>query len=261
MKPVSSGDPFISIPGSLNFRDFGGYRTRDGAVVRPGKLFRCGSLARIPAENMQQLQQLGISTICDLRRVDEAEASPTTNLPESIKRVHIPIAPGSSEMLRESFSDQNARAEDRIHYMEHMTRELVRDHQQDYAKLVEALLATEGGFLVHCSAGKDRTGFSALIILAALGVPNDTIIHDYLLTNEAGELFAFMGPRIAEYYGYAIDHESLMAVAGVRQEYIEAIYAELEESYGGLAAYLEAIGITSEVKKQLRQRFTELPEH
>jgi len=252
-----NSEPFINLPGSLNFRDFGGYRTRIGGLVTRGKLFRCGSLARIPAENMSQLAEMGITTLCDLRRHDEADLSPTENLPDSVNRFHLPIAPGSTEMLRESFSDPSHTAADRIHYMTKMTRELVRDHQADYASMIQLLLETSGGFVVHCSAGKDRTGLAAVVILGALGVPDETLVNDYLLTNQAGELFAFMGPRISERYGYEIDHESLMAVAGVRREYIEGTFAELEASFGGLAAYLETIGVSQEVKKTLRARYVE----
>ena len=246
---------FINVPGSLNLRDFGDYATQEGGKVVPGRLFRCGSLGYIPEDSFEQFRALGVTTICDLRRVDEAADSPTPGLISADAIIHIPIAPGSSEMLRASFSDPNTTAEDRVVYMTDITREIARDHHEDYALLMNALLACEGGFLLHCSAGKDRTGFGAALILTALGVDEKTIVEDYLLTNLAGELFAFMGPRMAERYGHAIDHDSIMAVGGVREEYLGAALDEVKKNHGDLTGYLDAIGIDKSARRQLREKF------
>ena len=85
--------------------------------------------------------------------------------------------------------------------MTQITRELAGNHHREYQQLFEHLLVAKNGFLLHCSAGKDRTGFGAALILAALGVDEKTIMQDYLLTNEAACLHEFMHTRMRDQYG------------------------------------------------------------
>lgn len=245
---------FIPLNGSINFRDFGGYPTAQG-IVKWRQLFRCGSLAMIEAPAHREFAELGISMICDLRRDDEVEMSPSPEHGPFACRRHIPIEPGSSAMLRESLQDPAQCAEDRLRFMTEITREIAANHLAEYRQLFECLLETEGAFLLHCSAGKDRTGFGAALILAALGVDEATIMQDYLLTNEAKSLFDFMGSRMRDFYGDHVDEDSLLAVTGVREEYLAAALAEVKRSYGSMEVYLDEIGVDRRVREALRDRF------
>jgi len=251
-------DPrFIPIAGSLNFRDFGGYQTADGGTIKTGKLFRCGMLTGIKGVGRDDFTALDIGVICDLRRPDEVEGAPTPNEAPFDVRVHIPIAPGSSMALRASFSNPAMTTQNRIDYMREVTREIARDHVAEYKLLVEHLLNTENGFLLHCTAGKDRTGFGAAVILSALGVPEEHIFDDYLLTNTATELFAAMKPRFEENYGGTVTEDDMKAVAGVQRDYLEAAIQTIHENFGGMPGYLEEIGLGESSAAELRRRLVD----
>lgn len=254
MNQTTPPDRFIALPGSINFRDFGGYRTEDGRQVRWRKLFRCGSLAMMTEPAHRSFADLGISVICDLRRDDEVEMSPTPGHAPFDCRQHIPIAPGSSPMLRASLEDTSQSSADRIRYMVDITREIARDHHAEYRQLFEHLLAADGAFLLHCSAGKDRTGFGAGLILTALGVPEDVVLEDYLLTNQAESLKQFMAQRMRGHYGPHVDDESIAALTGVREEYLRAALDEVVTRHGSLVGYLEEIGVDASARTELKNR-------
>ena len=253
MHLLNSQNRFISLEGSMNFRDFGGYATADGLVAK-GKLFRCGSLANIPERAHAVFAALDIGVICDLRRDDEIEHGPTPTTEPFRVRVHIPIAPGSSPQLMSSFQDTNQTHLDRISFMQEITREIARDHVDAYRKLFAELMAVENGFLLHCSAGKDRTGFGAAMIQLALGVSMKDVVTDYLLTNSAEELFEYLLPRFLERYGEDADEKSLRVIAGVREEYLTTALQEVLDGYGSYEGYLDAAGLDNYARKELRSR-------
>lgn len=245
---------FLSIEGGLNFRDFGGYETQDGRIVRRGVLFRSGSLSMIEGVGIRDFERLDIGLICDLRRTDEAERGPAPVHPAFDCRRHIPIAPGSNILLRESLEDRTQTAADRIAIMTQMMRDLVNDHGDDYHTMFEVLLENDRGFLVHCSAGKDRTGLAAILVLTALGVDLETVRNDYLLTNEAVSLRRLMNDRMRENHE-GVDDESLDAITGVREEYLAAAMTEVRRGHGSLDNYLSSIGVGSPEREALRARF------
>jgi protein-tyrosine phosphatase len=245
---------FLPMTGSINFRDFGGYQTLDGRQVKWRTLFRCGALSMLTDSDQVLFSELNIGVICDLRRVDEAAGNPTPLYPPFHVRQAIPIAPGSNEMLRQSIQDDSQTADDRVRFMTEITRELVRNHHAEYRLLFNQLLDTPSGFLLHCSAGKDRTGFGAAMILAALGVEESVIMADYLLTNEASCLREFMQTRMREHYGAHFDDASLAAVGGVRPAYLAAAFDEIKRNHGHVDNYLEEIGVDKQAKRALRAK-------
>ena len=248
-------DPrFIPIEGSLNFRDFGGYRSKYGGRVKKGKLFRCGALSEIPSHAYSEFEALDIGIICDLRKKDERKFAQTPLAQPFSCSIQIPIAPGSSIQLQQSFQETSIDTETRIAFMKQVTREIARDHAQQYQQLFSALLSVESGFLLHCSAGKDRTGFGAAIILLHLGVSEDDVFDDYLLTNEADELLTRMAPKFKEKYGDKVDDENLKIIAGVKLEYLQAALNQVDETFGSLDDYLATIGIDQDAQEKLRSR-------
>lgn len=250
---------FIPLSGSINFRDFGGYQTVDGRQVKWRHLYRCGSLSMLGDECHDAFAALGVSIICDLRRPDEVEMGPSPAHGPFRCRTHIPIDPGSSVMLRASLEDASQSAADRIRFMTELTRELPRNHTDEYRLLFKHLLEAERGFLLHCSAGKDRTGFGAGLILSALGVSHDTIMADYLLTNEAECLRVFMGERMRGSYGAHVDDESIEAITGVRPEYLQAAFDEVDRLYGSIDGFLEEIGVDGQARAELQGRLLVSP--
>ena len=252
---------FISVEGAVNLRDFGGYTNQQGQTVREGVLFRCGTLAHIPEHAWEDFARLDVGVICDLRSQQEALESPTPTKGPFTCRVHIPIWPGSSQQFQQSVAGTGRRpgAEEFMQFMGAVTREIARDHVEAYKQLMRELVSTERGFLLHCSAGKDRTGFGAALILTLLGVDHDTVLQDYLVSNEATELFIRMRDRMLENlreqgYPAQIDEEVVRIISGVRAEYLLGAYEEIDNHYGGMHGYLEEIGITAAEEKHLLER-------
>ena len=235
-------DRFIGLEGSLNFRDFGGYPTASGGHIIKGHLFRCGMLSDFTAAGAAGFQALNIGVICDLRGTDEVALYPTPDLPTFDCQRHIPIAPGTSSDLRGSVSMGQHSAAERSAFMQEITREIACEHVAAYAQMFRALITTEQGFLVHCMAGKDRTGFGVAVIQLMLGVSEKLVMADYLLTNEASELITRTRDRMLE-QGIEIDAASLEVITQVKREYLEAALTGLTSEFGGIEGYLEAAAV------------------
>jgi protein-tyrosine phosphatase len=254
-------DRLIRIEGAVNLRDFGGYATTGGGTVRRQRLFRSGHLAALAPGARQTFEGLAIHTICDLRRPLERMEEPTPFPAERPRRVEIEIDPGSAVAMRAALADADLALEERIRFMVDINRELARLHASDYARMFDALLEIEkGGFLVHCSAGKDRTGFGCALILHVLGVDEETILEDYLATNRFIDLEGQVIPRLRRWYGDRPlpDRDAILALAGVRPEYLRAALGVIEEEFEGMDAYLErSIGLDAAARALLRARFVE----
>ena len=246
-------DRFIGLEGSLNFRDFGGYPTASGGHVIKGHLFRCGMLSDFTADGAAEFEALNIGVICDLRGTDEVALYPTPNLPMFDCQKHIPIAPGTSSDLRGSVAMGQHSAAERSAFMQEITREIACEHVAAYAQMFRALITTEQGFLVHCMAGKDRTGFGVAVIQLMLGVSEKLVMADYLLTNEARELLTRTRDRMRE-QGIEIDAASLEVITQVKREYLEAALTGLKSEFGGIEGYLEASAVEASEQAELIRR-------
>ena len=246
-------DRFVGLEGSLNFRDFGGYPTASGGQVIKGHLFRCGMLSDFTADSAAGFQALNIGVICDLRGTDEVALYPTPNLPMFDCQKHIPIAPGTSSDLRGSVAMGQHSAAERSAFMQEITREIACEHVAAYAQMFRALITTEQGFLVHCMAGKDRTGFGVAVIQLMLGVSEKLVMADYLLTNEASELMTRTRDRMRE-QGIEIDAASLEVITQVKREYLEAALTGLKSEFGGIEGYLEAAAVAPSEQAELIRR-------
>lgn len=249
----------IPLSGAINLRDFGGYPTADGGVVRRGRLFRSGALAGLSQTAQQTFGKLGIGLICDLRRDEERLAHPTPFPRDAPRRLEIPISPGSGEAMYIALSERMLSASECVEYMVDINRDLARDHAADYARMFEGLLELgDEGFLVHCAAGKDRTGFACALILHALGVAEETVFEDYLLTNDHLDIGSEIMAKFIAHYGprERPEPEFLRALGGVRPEYLRAAYEAIESEFKGVEQYLErAIGLDAGARELLRSRF------
>ena len=250
----------IAVDGAVNLRDLGGYRTDSGHEVKRGHLLRSGSLAYLTDTGRQEFDRLGVALICDLRREQERDEEPTPMPHGEPHRLEIPIDPGSAVALRERIGTVSMDLQERIDFMTAVTAELIRDHAEDYARMFEGLMnmPREGAFLVHCSAGKDRTGVACALILHALGVPEETVVADYLLTNDTMDFEGHVLPRLAARMEGAElpPRDWIMALAGVREEYLRAAYGEIHASFDDVEHYIEdAVGLNAAAREELRQRY------
>jgi len=246
------------VPGAINLRDFGGYATADGRRVRSGVLYRSGMLSQLTSDGQRALRALDIGVICDLRRDEERNAEPTPFPAHDPRQVVIAIDPDSAVALREAMQFDGLPAAERIRYMVEINRELARAHVAEYRRVFAALEGSgDCAFLLHCAAGKDRTGFGVAVIQLALGVPRELVVQDYLLTNETMDFEGFIVPRLRASYG-EVDLELARALSGVRVEYIDAALDEIDRSFGSVDAYLrDALGIDARRRVTLQDRYLE----
>lgn len=254
METVGTLERVLLLEGGRNFRDLGGYATQDGRRLKWGKLYRSGSMADLTEAAYARLAELGVRVICDLRTTSERETSPV-----DWRRV-----PNLSYWARDydmSFGDLRAvigshlpTAEMARAAMVTAYRALPFEQAPAYGELFRRLAANEAPLVFNCSAGKDRTGVAAALILTALGVPEATIVEDYLLSNTAYDRSASAtGARLAH-----ISQEVTDAILGVDDSYIRAALAAIDAAHGSMEGYLQTeLGLTAEALGRLRDHLLE----
>jgi len=260
----------IGLEGSFNFRDMGGYKTVSGQQVKRGKLFRSGNLAKLTNRDIDLVRKLNISSILDLRSAEEISLQPNPEI-EGARGFHIQVIP-DEELLEENSSAQAAIHADK----NDMYKQLISEGSGDqimidlYIQMVSfgdafkqvfqvLLQKRDEPVLFHCMVGKDRTGIAAALILSALGVPQETILKDYSLTNESFDKIkmAFVGHDSNEEMK-DINPESIEALLEARPEYLAAFFAEVDKEFGSVEHYLrEAIGLTAEDYEILQEKYLE----
>lgn len=272
MDPMS--DPIaehVSLPTVNNLRDLGGHATTDGRVVRRGQVFRSAALDKMSDDDSRALLGLGVRTIYDLRSAAEVEASPDPAVAD-VTSVHLDVLADAEAIsvpanLDKVLSDPEivAAANQRLAGGEGVAaliasyRELVElpSARTSYRALFRGLLAEADAGLIHCTAGKDRTGWAAASFLTLLGVERDAVYHDYLLTND---LFL---PAIAPVFeGFAAaggDPDLLRPLLGVQEAYLDAAFAAVADGYGSVDGYFtEALGISPDEQQALREKYLDV---
>lgn len=225
----------LSLQGAPNFRDLGGYETCDGRRLRWGKLFRSGKLSQLTEADIRYIKQLGVSHICDFRQVVEQELEPTwLGDDHPIIVAGLPITPGSTQNFMANLLNGVIDIDDAAGFMEEINRDFVINHMHQYAQMFQLLLKGEKQLLIHCAAGKDRTGFGAALILDVLGVPEETIIEDYLLTNSylpVNEEIERLAKIFSDRTGSIVPEKTLRPMLEVRPQYINACFDEIKKRY------------------------------
>lgn len=173
----------LPLTGASNVRDLGGWRVADGRRVRPGRVWRSAALHMLTAEDLAALAATGLRTVCDLRGQAEAARAPS-RLPPGAEAHPLPIEPFVGASLRDILARGAASGEGAVALLRQAYRAYVTDHLDAYRRLFALLLDEERRpLLFHCSAGKDRTGIGAALILTVLGADRATVIADYSATD------------------------------------------------------------------------------
>jgi len=250
----------VPLEAGTNFRDMGGYLAANGRRVRWGKLFRSGHSAYLTEQDQQLVRSLDIGVCCDFRRLDE-QSTEISRLCPTTRIVPVSIDPGSSSSFFDQLKEQGGQPEEMAAFMVDINREFVRVHDAPYRRLFRELLnLDERAFMFNCAAGKDRTGFGAALILAALGVSDETILSDYLLTKRYYPWEREIGRLKAKYFesaGANVNTALLMPMLEVRPEYLRAALGVIQDDYGSMNAYLEdALGIGPIERAELQERLT-----
>jgi len=262
------------LSGAWNFRD-----VADTAGIAPGRLFRSSELNKLDDVGRGLLTEIGVTDVADLRSQAELQRRGPGAVPEDVVIHHLPFPevslshPDSDEpageaphetawqkMMAEYSDEEPAAAGQRWMTGEYEHFPTLAGAQRAVHRII-TLLAADRPVLVHCFAGKDRTGFAVAVALEAAGVDRDAILTDYLHSNTAttrlrehilettrsregvtDEVVSFMQSRLTD------------EVLGVREQYLSASRRVVDENYGGLAGYLQAAGVTDADVTALRAR-------
>jgi protein-tyrosine phosphatase len=251
------------------FRDIGGHRSLEGQLIKRGVLFRSGELARISSEELEQLRHINLKLIIDLRTPQERKSKPD-NLPQPdtirqdvIRVVNVPLdrmglepAPRMLFKFLRGWPDGGE------------FEEFVRDYYEglafeDTAQVGEifTLISDPHNLpaLIHCTAGKDRTGLIAALIQLTVGVPRETVIQDFLTSNRYYEpVMQKYIRRIRRMTLFQVPPERIRRIFVVRREYLEHVLDRITETYGNVSGYLrKGCGIDPLVIMRLRQLLLE----
>jgi protein-tyrosine phosphatase len=239
--------------GCLNVRDLGGLPTRDGGETRFGAVVRADSVRQLSDEGWQALLDHGVRTVIDLRYdYEQAGDSPAGS---SIEVVHVPFLAGS-QAERDALGAELDAAVAAAPDVPTSTRDVylifLERFRSNVAAAVRAVAtAPEGGIVIHCVGGKDRTGLLAAFLLHLAGVADEDIAADYALSEER------LRPRHETWFAAAETEEELERLRRIAQTpaaSMTGVFAELERRYGGVEAYLRGAGVTDEELELARAR-------
>jgi protein-tyrosine phosphatase len=245
----------VKLQGAVNFRDIGGYPTKNGKKVKMGLLYRSAALNTLTDADLAKIAALDIKYDFDFRGPYEVKTAPD-KIPTGTTRISLPA--GS-----ENIGDSN--------YLKNMGKYLKSDSfmmsfytiltpfKDRYTPLFDSLISNKNTspMLFHCTAGKDRTGIAAALILYALGVDEQIIFDDYEATNyyrrnENAKSIA----QMTKYYG--LDEKTASNLMGAKKDYIAATFATIRSKYGSLDVYLDKeLGLTKKKINQLRTMYTQ----
>lgn len=235
----------LQFEGIHNFRDYGGYQARAGRLAQ-GRLWRSGQHAGATPGDLARVRDLGIATVIDLRGDSERAAFPCLRHEDFAGDVL--FEPGETASLQgqavhaEAAGKMSSPADARdrmIRLYEGMAfRGVLTGTWRLYG---QALATRDAPSLLHCLAGKDRTGLGAALIHHLLGVHHDDIVEDYLLTNTAGNIEARIASQSHSLANMGLDDATMRVVLGVEAVYLDTAFAAIRERHGSVAAYAEAV--------------------
>jgi protein-tyrosine phosphatase len=242
------------LEGAPNFRDLGGYPSENGKHTVHRKIFRSQTLAQLSDSDMIRIKEWGIRTVIDFRSDEEVLKEPS-RLPEGVKIVRLPIDVGRSDtqQIKQLLMTGALDSIQCVNFMQAANRKFVTEFASQYRDFFNILLQPESYPAVfHCTAGKDRTGFAAAMLLDALDVDWDTVMDDYLLTNRYLKPQSLM-PQIPEQAMPAFRQ-----MWGVQPSYLNAAKEEIIQRYGSIDNYLhQELNVGRAEKDKLMQYLLE----
>lgn len=260
----------IPLQGVNNTRDLGGLETADGKVIKKHRLIRSGELAKLTKNDIEVLKnEYGLKKIVDLRTDMEVEHKPDPKI-EGVEFEHIPFVDTQTvgitrekNIVVSAIKKIKSMDESASEYMESMYRALIihENSLKNIARFFEVLLENEdGAILFHCSAGKDRVGAACMVILSILGVPQETIIKDYLATQKFGQKYNKKYENLAKWLSKNKKvSEYAKVFLSTNKGFILAMYDEIEKRYGTVEKYAEeCLGLDAEKREKLKNMYLEV---
>lgn len=256
----------VKVDGLDNIRDIGGYKTKDGKKVKWGVLYRADSLSKMTENGKKDFEKLKIGYIFDLRDDNEIAKAPDPVF-KNVTYIHTEIPtsgivqgkPGSTEEIKEFYSKPET-----LDYWKNGYEYMVgsSEARESLKTILLTSLENKGktGMIWHCSGGKDRTGFISVIFLSLLGVDNETILKDYLLTNEYRKKFDTKELEDMKkiFENDPVMTEGFLAIQQAKPEYAGVFLDKIERLYGTTENYLiKEVGMTQEQLNEIKALYTE----
>lgn len=251
-------DRRVPIGDARNARHMGGYAAGDGRITRTDRLFRSGWFALPDGDARNALAGLDIRQVVDFRTADELGRKPLAiGSDDGVEIISAPILSGN---MRAYINGTAHLAPDQVDCraaMIEMYADILDNARDAYATMFSGLARGEGGAMILCSAGKDRTGMGAALLLSALGVSRDDVARDFLAS---ADLYRGYEEELARQHGYERTGHDLSAfrdVFTVLPEYLDAAWSTAERRAGSMANLAADLAGGSAVVARLRDRFTE----
>ncbi|CAN7516962.1 tyrosine-protein phosphatase [Phenylobacterium sp. LjRoot225] len=246
--------------GIHNFRDFGGYATASGRALKRGRLYRSANHHWASDADLARLRELGLAVIVDLRQPNERQREPSRRWEDFACRV-------VENDLAEEHLDFEALVREAdlsaewffAHAADFYARAPYEPRHVDlFRRYFQALAEADGAVLVHCAAGKDRTGLICALTHHVAGVHRDDILQDYLLTNDEARLTAkmqFLGSWLESTIGRRPTDEALRVAVSVHPDYLERALGVIAERDGSIEGYLaQTLGLDAPLRERLHER-------
>ena len=241
------------LQGASNFRDLGGYPGQDGRPLRWRRLFRSDHLGGLTDADREAMRTFGITRAFDFRGEQERAATPYAL--EGLRQHALSIEPTVAQNMTALIEAGEPLTAQRVtELMEELYRRLVDVEADRYAEWFGHLLEDDSPLVFHCTAGKDRTGVAAALLLLALGVSREVVEHDYLFTNHV-----YRRPHTAGSSGL-LPEEALQVLWTVQPRFLHAAYQGIEATPGGLEGYFtQRLKLGPAARARLRQMYLEAP--
>jgi protein-tyrosine phosphatase len=248
---ADSSKRVVKMNGTVNFRDAGGYTTKDGKKVAWGKVYRSADVSRLTEQDLATLETRHIHTVIDFRGIKESQAAPDHLLPGTkytLSPAGSDSLPGGAQII------QLIKEGGFLDKFYSNTQYLGERYRPLFKQLLE--LPAGDALMYHCTGGRDRTGMATALFLYALGVPQATIEADYVASN------VYLEPMNARMFkglttGTGLDEETVRKAMELRPEYLRGMFAAIVTNYGSVETFFEKeLGMGPEQLKQLKKKYT-----
>lgn len=254
---------YIGLKNTINFRDLGGLRTKDGRTVRKGFIYRSDNLSKLETEDFGKFNALRIATVYDLRTDHEIEGK-EDHLPANVRYLHTPVVQDNAgeikglkkRVLDGEITEQQAREMTAKFYADAVTANIgaVKD-------ILKQVTSSDQPVLYHCSAGKDRTGILSALILSILNVDRQVIVDDFMVSNyyrRARAEKTLGKAKLGRIVKPKLNMDAIEILSTVDESFINATFSAIDNTYGGMEPFIEnELGINKVARRILIEKLTE----
>jgi protein-tyrosine phosphatase len=236
----------LNLAGASNFRDVGGYAAGDGRSVRWRRIFRSNHLGHLTADDVKLVRGLGVKRAFDFRGAEERKAA--VCVIDEIVVHSLPIEPTVVAALRARLQARALSSADALDIMRDSYRGYVRTNTHSFREMFAHMVQDSAPLVIHCTAGKDRTGFASALVLHALGVSQPVISEDYLLTNQYYRRDPSSSPDLPD--------DVRQAIGSVDASFLKAGFDAVDAEYGDLESYFrDGLGIGPRERRELSAQY------